>query len=136
MVARLEDWPMRLSEYLKERRDMPFQWGVHDCMMFLAYGVERMTGEAFYPPYSNYETEEGAKLMLEQNGGVTGIINACLGPSHKDFMRAGRGDAVIVKMPEIAGGIVDDSGQRIAAVSLKDGLVKLPLSSALRIWSF
>jgi len=136
MVTRKDNWPMLLSEYLKERRDMPFQWGIHDCMMFLAYGVERLTGEAFYPPYSNYETEEGAKLMLAQNGGVTGIITTCLGDPHKDFMRARRGDAVIVKMPEIAGGIVDDSGQRIAAVSLKDGLVKLPLSQALRIWSY
>ena len=133
MVERYEDWPKRLSNYLAERKNMPFEWGVNDCMAFVAKGVEAITGTDFFPDFSNYTDEISAFEMLSANGGAAGIISKCLGSSTKDIMKANRGDVVLFRMPEITAGIVDDSGQAIALVS-KDGLLRLPLSKAYRVW--
>ncbi len=134
MVKRLEDWPKRLSLYLTERAKMPFEWGVNDCMAFTAKAVEAMTGHDFFKDFSDYHDEETAKLMLEKNGGVSGIISKCLGgDSTRNVLLAQRGDVVIVKTPEYVGGIVDDTGQRVAIVT-KDGLSRLPLNRAWRVW--
>jgi len=136
MVARFENWPILLSEYLQERQNMPVQWGFHDCLMFCAYGVERLTGEAFYGPYMNYETEEGAKLMMAQNGGPEGIMTACLGEPHTQILKARRGDLVLFKMPDLTAGMVDDTGQRIACISADRGMIKIPLNKAIKVWSY
>jgi hypothetical protein len=133
MVKRLDDWSQRLSAYLTERAKMPFEWGVNDCMAFTAKGVEAITGQDFFTSYSDYQDEQSAKKMLEDNGGITGIIMSCLGAGHRDILKAKRGDVVIVKTPEIVGGIVDDTGQRIAMVT-PQGLTRVPLSRAWRVW--
>lgn len=133
-MKRLEGWEKRYSHYLMERKLMPFEWGVNDCMQFVAHGVEAITGEVLYPPYSTYNDEKGAKEVLEKNGGVLGIMNTCFGQSHKNYMRASRGDPVIIRNPEIIGGLVSDCGQYVLAVS-ESGWIKLPLSKAYRIWS-
>lgn len=136
MVERAENWPKLLSNYLDERRFMKFEWGKHDCMAFVAKAVEALTGHDFFTEFSDYHDEASAKLMLENNGGPFGIITQCLGFADKNFMSAGRGDVVIVEMPELTGGIVDDSGQHIALVTEKHGLRRVPLSKAIRIWRY
>ncbi|GAB3282694.1 hypothetical protein GCM10027347_59080 [Larkinella harenae] len=134
-MVRRDNWPMLYSQYLRERMKMPFQWGVNDCMNFVAKGVEAITGEDFFTPFIGYDTEETAQEKLDVHGGVIGIISAVLGPGHRQSMQARRGDVVIVKMPDITGGLVDDSGNRIALVT-KNGLIRVPLSAAWRIWSY
>lgn len=114
---------------------MPFEWGGQDCMAFAAKGVEALTGHDFFAQYSDYTDEESAEEMLARNRGVIGIITACLGTSSDMILTAKRGDVVIVAMPEITAGIVDDTGQRIALVQ-RDGLVRVPLMSAMRVWGY
>ena len=135
MVTRTEGWELRFSNYLKSARDMAFEWGNHDCIMFPAKALEVITGENFYEEYKGYTTKEGADEVLETNGGMVGIVTQHLGQSHRNFMQAKRGDLVLMKLPDLTLGIVDDSGQRIAAVTLK-GLVRLPIDKAWRIWSY
>lgn len=135
MVSRLPDWPKRLSEFLKERSKTPFEWGKNDCMSFTCAAFEAVTGVNHFAPYSDYSCEESAKRMLDQHRGVIGIIDSCLGLGRRDILSAGRGDIVIVKMPDIMGGVVDDSGQKIALVT-KDGLIRVPLTKAWRYWSY
>lgn len=137
MVERFDDWPVRLSAYLDERRRMPFEWAVQDCMAFVAKGVEALTGTDFFTGFSDYLDEASAKVMLENNGGPFGIINQCLGMGSKDIMNAKRGDVALVDMPEgLCGGLVDDSGQFIALVTQADGLRRVPLNKAIRVWSY
>lgn len=133
-MIRLEGWEKRYSQYLLERKKMPFEWGVNDCMQFVAHGIESITGVALYGPYSGYKDEEGAKEVLNANGGIIGIMNTCFGQSHKNYKKAKRGDPVIFRNPETIGGLVSDCGQKILAVS-EDGWIKLPLEKAYRIWS-
>lgn len=144
MVTRYEDWPKRLSAYLKERKAMPFAWAENDCMAFVAKGVEALTGHDFFSLYNDYTDEATATVLLENNGGIHGIITACLGEGSKKIMNAKRGDVVLVKVPayvsgmvedSLAGGIVDDTGLRVAMVS-KDGLLRVPLHKAVRLWGY
>ncbi len=135
MVTRFDDWPNRLSQYLQEKQHQPFQWGVNDCMSFTAGAVYRLTGTDFFTDYSDYYDEISAYNMLRENGGVKGIISRCLGAGKLNPLQAQRGDVVVVKIPEMVGGIVDDSGQRIAVVT-PQGLTRLPLEKAVRYWSY
>lgn len=123
---------------------MPFAWGQNDCMAFVAKGVEALTGYDFFELYSDYSDEASARIMLENNGGPYGIITACLGEGSKKILSAKRGDVVLVNAPayvgglvedSLAGGIIDDTGLRVAVVS-KDGLVRLPLHLAVRYWGY
>jgi hypothetical protein len=135
MVKRLENWPILLSNYLQERKDMPFEWGVNDCLTFLAKGAEAMTGYNYYNIYSGYTTEEEAYKKLEEHGGIIKIVSSYLGSGSRNYKKASRGDVAVVKMPELMAGIVDDSGRYVALVS-KDGLVRCPLEKAWRVWRF
>lgn len=135
MVERLDGWQKLLSDYLAERRNMPFEWGKQDCMAFVAKGVEALTGHDFFTEYSDYHDEESAAALLARNRGVAGIIIACLGESSKNILEATRGDVVLVNTPELSGGIVDDSGRHIALVN-RQGLIRVPLSAAVRVWGY
>ena len=134
-MVRLPDWSMLLSNHLAERAGMPFEWGVNDCMIFVCSTVAKLTGEDHFPKFNDYHDEETGRALLEKSGGVEGIITACLGTGSREILKAKRGDVVTVKMPELTGGIVDDSGQRIALVTPK-GLIRVPLSKAWRYWSY
>lgn len=136
MVNRKENWPQLLSEFLEERRKLPFVWGENDCMASVAKLVHKLTGTDFFEAYSNYNSEESAKLVLEANGGVSGIITKCLGSGTKNILTAKRGDVAIIKLPEVTGAFVDDSGQNIVAVSREGGFVRYPLNKAWRVWSY
>jgi len=133
VVTRFDNWPMLLSAYLTERRTMPFAWGSNDCLTFAAKGVLAMTGQDFSANYPAYETEAEATALLNANGGYSGIISACLGDGTDKFKTARRGDVALVMMGNPSAGLVDDTGQRIA-VLVPSGLIRVPLSRALRIW--
>lgn len=142
MVTRLENWPVRFSGYLKSRREMPFEWGKHDCMTFVSGAVAAITGYDFLDEYLPYSDEKTAKEMLEEYGGLRGIITEHLGHSgHSNVLVAQRGDVVISKLEtspgifQIVSGIIDDSGKNVCAVTDK-GFSKYPLNTVLRIWSY
>lgn len=142
MVKRLDNWPKLLSAYLRERQAMPFEWGVNDCMAFVAKCVDRLTGEDFFSSFNDYNNEASAQVMLEANGGPYGIITQCLGSPIDEIMMGQRGDVAIVNMPEVhsginmlTGGIIDDTGQRIAVVTA-EGLRRVPIMEAIRVWSY
>lgn len=133
-MVRKDNWPLLFSEYLKEKYNSPFRWGVNDCLSFVAGAIQVITGEDLYKKYKGYKTEEGA--LAKMNGKtVENIIAENFGGGHRNILQAKRGDIVLVKMPEFMAGIVDDSGQRIALVS-KKGLIRIPLEKAWRIWSY
>jgi len=134
-VQRLENWPKLLSNYLTMQRFEPFVWGENDCLCFAAKAVQAMTGADFMAAFPAYETEAEARAILEANGGVMAIINTCLGEPSMQIKKASRGDVALVMMPDATAGIVDDTGQRIAVVT-KAGLLRVPLTKAIRVWGF
>lgn len=135
MVVRFSDWPMRLSAYLAEKQNEPFVWGSNDCLLFAAKAVQKLTGENFYDEYGSYSSMNEAYNLLLENGGIKGIISRALGASKRNVLSAQRGDVIIIKTPELVAGIVDDTGQRVAVLTL-NGLTRMPLDKALRYWSY
>jgi len=133
MVTRFENWPLLLSAYLTERRAMPFEWGGNDCLTFAAKGVHAMTGVDFSLNYPAYSTEAEAIELLNANGGYEGIITAALGEGTDKYKTARRGDVALVMMGNPSAGLVDDSGQRVA-VLVPNGLIRVPLTSAIKVW--
>lgn len=135
MVKRVETWPRELSDYLSERKKIPFEWGKNDCLLFVAYGVARLTGKIFYKEYEGYNDEAGALDVLKLHGGVEGIINKHLGPGNRNVLTARRGDVGVAKMPEITAGLIDDSGQFLVVVT-PAGIRRVPLAKVWRVWSY
>jgi hypothetical protein len=114
---------------------MPFKWGYNDCILFSAKGYEALTGIDYYSQYLGYSTENGARSRLKENGGFEGIIGQHIGPGHRHILKAKRGDVVLLKIPDLTCGLVDDSGQFVVAPG-PQGIKRLPLTKAWRIWSY
>lgn len=134
-MVRYENWPQRLSAYLSFMRNEPFEWGKNDCVLYSMKGVEALTGINVYQQYIGYTDEAGAQKIIEDNSTIEQLVSKHLGESHRNFMKARRGDVVLVKSPELTCGIVDDSGEYIAVIT-KKGYMRLPLRKAWRIWSY
>lgn len=133
---RLENWPILFSQYIQERKEMPFAWGSNDCMAFIAYGVGRLTGQDFFSKYSGYTNRESAEAIIESFGGMVQILDDELGPHHTNFRKAGRADVILTKEgKQMIAGMVDENAEKILCISDR-GLVKVPLNEALMIWSY
>lgn len=137
MVERLQNWPILLSTYLRERANMPFEWGKNDCLCFVSAGVAAVTGYNFQDEYLPYNDEETATELLELCHGVVGIINNAFGHNGTDKVFTGkRGDVVLFKAPEgDTAGIIDDTGRYFCVVTA-NGLRRFPLKLASRVWSY
>jgi len=93
-MTRLHDWPQRLDAYIEANRNQPFAWGVADCCQFIAGAIFAMTGENPALLFDAYDSEEGAQALLDEHGGLAGLLSHALGePIHVSQM--GRGDVCI-----------------------------------------
>lgn len=137
MVKRLENWPLLLSAYLRERQKTPFEWGKNDCLCFVSAGVAAVTGYNFQDEYLPYNDEGTALELLDLCGGVVGIITKSLGHAGTNKVLTGqRGDVVLFIAPEgETAGIIDDSGRYFCIVTA-NGLRRFPLKAANRVWSY
>lgn len=141
--TRKRNWPILLSQFLQGRAKSPFVWGENDCLMFAADAVREITAEDFDPAQEwrgTYSTHDEAAALLQANGGVAGIITKGLGvPSHKNILMAQRGDVAMVRSAtgELAGGVVDDTGQFVVVPNAAGlGTQRIPLMNAIRVWSY
>lgn len=134
VIQRYENWAKKLSDYLHKNADTPFIWGKNDCMLFAAKGVLEMTGVDCFSKYLPYSTEEEAYKILRENGGFMSIISKGIGTAHDKILSAKRGDVALMKMPRKTCGLIDDTGQFIAAPG-ENGIIRLPLTQAYKIWS-
>lgn len=98
-MNRLEDWPTRLAQFIEARRERPFSWGESDCCLFVCDGIEAMTGTDPAARWRGlYQSEKGARRVLRDNGGVTGLATLILGVPVQPAL-AGRGDVVLIDTP-------------------------------------
>lgn len=77
MKRRADNWPDLLNNFVETRRRMPFQWGENDCCLFASDWVRACLG---FDPASDvrgrYHTALGATRILNERGGVIGVIEA------------------------------------------------------------
>lgn len=137
---RIENWPKILSAMLKDRANMPWEWGRNDCLMFPADIVNALTG--FDPAArwrGKYSNQIEAMNILAGYGGIRELIDDALGfKGSESILQAARGDAVVMLTPEgEMAGVVDDTGERIAVpITDKGTLVRFPLYRAVMIWKY
>lgn len=101
-MVRIEGWERRLSEYIKESRSTVFQWGVNDCVLFAVKGAEKITGINTYQEYLGYKSKRGADKIIKEAGGFEALITKHYGESHRNIMKARRGDLAMVKVPHLS----------------------------------
>ncbi|MGE3623597.1 MAG: hypothetical protein AB7H77_06990 [Bdellovibrionales bacterium] len=139
-MKRQTGWELKFSAFLKECAKKPFQWGQHDCAVFPAGAVYAITG--FDPACTlrgAYDDRAGADRIIAKHGSVEALFTSCVGfEPHDNWKRAKRGDVVLFMQDgAITGGVVDDSGQAIAAPGIGEtGLLRIMLSEAIKIWSY
>lgn len=68
MMQRKSNWEQELSDYLISKRDIPFEYGSHDCAHFVAGAVEAMTGENPMEGIREYDSELGSLRVLKELG--------------------------------------------------------------------
>lgn len=99
MISRVSNWPTLLSQFIEDRRRVPFAWGSNDCCLFASDWVLKATGtDPACDLRGKYASALGAARVLKTKGGVRGIMRSIaepLGMSRTDGNQCQRGDLVI-----------------------------------------
>jgi hypothetical protein len=136
---RFENWPARLSDYLAQRQNMPFEWGTNDCIFLAVDCALALTGVDFGAPWrGTYSTKMGAaRIIKEHDNSLDSLISSVLGDPIPHALKAMRGDAVLHDFDGVTcGGIVDDTGRRVAFITEDKGLIRVPLAANMRVWRY
>ena len=94
---RRRDWEARLHHALDRVRHLPFSRAEWDCVRFMAYGLDAMTGQGWEVPLT-YATDLQAARHLRRAGGLQNIVDAALRPHGIERISpafAQRGDVVM-----------------------------------------
>lgn len=144
-LQRTTHWATReLHEFLLQRAQAPFAWGVNDCALFAADAIRNMTGEDIAADFRGKYTDEAGAWKTAAS--VTGIANATVADcaawcaakaglaEWQPARMAQRGDLAIVRngAREISG-IVHLNGRHVVSVA-ETGLVRLPITAIVRAW--
>ncbi|WP_157779683.1 DUF6950 family protein [Cupriavidus pauculus] len=131
-MQRLPDWPTRLADFIEARRERAFSWGESDCCLFVCDAIEATTGTDPGLRWRGlYSSEKGARRVLRDNGGVTGLATLILGQPVPAAM-AGRGDVVLIDTP-CGDALALNVGNMIAAQG-QNGIEFHPLGAGKATW--
>lgn len=128
-MTRLPDWRARLQTYLETVSRTPFKPGHNDCALFLAGGVEAVSGTDYAAPYrGRYTTLRGGLRVIRRAGFEDHVALARHHLTPKPISFAHVGDGAVVETPEgPALGIVQGSS---VMVLREAGLGHVPLTAA------
>ena len=135
MTARLEEWESRFADLIEAARNVPFDWGSHDCVTFAADAVEAVTGVRHWMADHDATTaDEAADAIAAAAPGrtLTAAVTLVLG-HHIPVVSALRGDIVIGRWAYGAGALGVVTGAAIAAPG-PYGLLFAPRDDARRAW--
>lgn len=130
-MRRRDTWDLDLMVFIKSREKTPFQWGVHDCVLFACDCAHAMTGIDLAEKYRGYSTEEGAAEIIGKAGSLRELVTLNIGSEISPTL-ARRGDFVLIEQggnPALSVCI----GQCVIAAG-KNGLVVRPMKEAISAW--
>lgn len=117
-----------LTRYIRDAMRRPFEWGAHDCCLFPADWVLRVTGiDPAADWRGGYTDEEGARRLVEAAGGLPSLFARGMGPA----IGLGAHVAVLDAPEGPTGGIV--SGGMISVLT-PDGVGSLNLNQCNLLW--
>lgn len=119
---------MTFPDYLTARLQMPFEWGIEDCICFAIGWVEIATGQDYLSAYRPWKTEKEALRLVKKLGGVEKLFDANLKRIHPNF--ACDGDLTLID-----GTAYLFSGSHVVSVG-KTGLVFRNRMEATCAWSY
>lgn len=142
-MKRYEDWRSRLNAYIEARANEPFAWGVNDCCIFAAKGIEAMTGVDLCAEYfSTYSRLDEARDVLKKITGLddyseamTALPSAMGLPKLNNHRFAQRGDLVLLPLREHvpALGLVSMDARLVVAPGPQK-LEHTPVTQILSAW--
>ena len=129
---RLRDWESRFTAYVCRIATAPFGWGVHDCALFAAGGVDAVTGEDPAARWRDqYSSEMGGLLQLRRAGFDSHIeLAASLYP---EIHPSAAWPADIAVIPEGGIGALGLVQGEMVYVLREEGLGLVPIGSAVQI---
>jgi hypothetical protein len=128
---RKETWDIDLMDFLKSKENTPFQWGVHDCIMFAVGCAQAMTGIDLAEKYRGYSTQEEAAQIIKKARGFLELVTENMGEEiTPNFAR--RGDWIMIET-EGQPALSVCMGTTVIAAG-RDGLVRHPMNEALAAW--
>ena len=121
-----------LADAMHELRREPFAYGSHDCCLFAANVLQRLTGVDFMPEFrGRYQSPRAAVQLIRAHGGLRNILRQKFG-APVPVQQARRGDVVVVHKQTL--GIC--LGARAAIPAKPRGVVFVPMSEALEVYSW
>jgi hypothetical protein len=142
-LTRVEHWATRsFHEFLIARAPEPFVWGKNDCALFVADGIQSLTGVDIAPDFrGKYTTEEEAFQLIEAVTGGKTVEDAAAWCAARYGLEewacplgAQRGDMVVLMDADrLISGLVHLNGRDIVAVG-EEGLKRIPLTAVTRAW--
>lgn len=138
IMRRLENWPILLAEFFERRKDMPFEWGVNDCMIFCSDGVLALTGtDPAADIRGTYSDQDGAAKVIAGFGDSVEAIIEAKGFKRVEKAFSHRGDVVTYQCGErVCGGIIDETARRGVFVLPNRGLTRIPLKHCSNVWTY
>ncbi len=136
-MDRYQDWPVRLNKFIADHHNQGFEYGKHDCCLYVCDAVLAMTGVDMAEDFRGYD-ESSFQELLDKNHGIGGIaiqIAKKLNLSKIPVSFAQRGDVVYLKDVEgqLVLGIVAMNGKDVYVAS-NIGIVSFPLHQCDYAW--
>lgn len=125
----------KLAQYVRERAETPFVWGVNDCCTFAADWVRLATGrDPMAALRDSYVDEESAAHMLNAPGGLARLVTAWLSCAPLPLVTtAQRGDVVLYESgngPALGVCV----GEKFAAMRATGGVGYFAMRHAVSAW--
>lgn len=138
---RCDDWQTRFWANITAARDLEFEWGAHDCVMFATSSIDAVLGTDYFAQAQvryPYTTEEAAIALIQQYGGITGLAESFLEPN-TNWGQLGLGDIVFTTKawpndPDDFGMLCVHDGQQLIAANTPRGVMRVPFQYARYGW--
>lgn len=138
-MTRVDKWDsVALNDFLNQRAQEPFEWGVNDCALFAADGIKAITGIDIAEDFrGKYTTETGALRAIKTICNGTTVEDATEYCANKHALKewpnplfAQRGDLVVFENGRrLIAGLVHLNGRDIVAVG-ESGLYRFRITEA------
>ena len=136
-MDRYQDWSVRLNKFITDHHTQGFEYGKHDCCLYVCDAVLAMTGVDMAEDFRGYD-EKSFEKLLKDNKGVGGIaiqMAKKLNLHKIPVSFAQRGDVVYLKDSEEQSvlGIVSMNGRDVY-VATNIGVTEYPLVHCNHAW--